>query len=192
MIGITRTSLVVFAAVGMFVAGSVDAAFVLTTASVNDVLDPDDNPANMAAGAFSGNDAMNDGATGIAQLISSFGDIGWTFLTDTTSFSGDPADDPTTGTFILPVNISGTFAISLKADGGYSLYKFIGDYMAGDEFSFDTAGVAVNDNNGKPAGLSHVGLYSTATSIIPEFGSFMIWAVLGSTICGISGRRRRV
>ena len=56
-----------------------EAAFVLTVADVSDMQDPDGNDANMAAGAFAGNDAMGGGAVGEAQLTTSFGDLGWAF-----------------------------------------------------------------------------------------------------------------
>ena len=153
-----------------------ESAFVLQTASVNDVTDKDGDPANMAAGAFAGNDAQNTGAVGVAQLNASFGNLGWTFVTDALPFVGG-----ITGTITLPFNVSGTFALSIKADGGYSLYKFVGNYLTGDEFDFTTAGVAISDSGSRlPADLSHAGLYTTPTAV-PEMNSILTWAVLGLT-----------
>jgi hypothetical protein len=149
------------------------AAFELTMASVSDVKDPNGNSANMAAGSFPGNDAQHDGAVGVAQLIASFGDLGWAFEDDI-----DVPGDVKSGSFALPISVNGPFAIALKASGFFSLYKFDGNYSVGDLFSFTTAGVAVDPSKGnKSPGLSHFSLYTTP-AVVPEASSLLVWGLL--------------
>ncbi len=169
----------------MFFAFQVVAQASLQVASVTDMQDPNGFDANMAAGAFAGNDAQGGGAVGVAQLTASFGDLDWTFVTDNLSNTGGIA-----GTLELSQNVSGTFAIALKSAGGYSLYKFVGTFSAGDDFSFKMDGVSTNQN-GNVQDISHGSLYTSSSGpVVPEPAMFIIWSGI-ACCCGLAAKLRR-
>lgn len=143
--------------------------------------------ARAAFGAFAGNDK---GAKGRAlellkceennPVFDEVGSLDWQLLESTL----DGQNFGSTGEFSLSSPLSGTFVISLKGAGFFSLYLFT-DISHGTKIHFNMQGVSIG-KNGKSPGLSHASLYTPTnfngpTSPVPAPGSF--WLLLSAGTC---------
>lgn len=161
------------------------------------VLDCDNNGAITAmdpdaidcSGAWGGNDA-NQQADVLAQLATDFGGL-WIFAD---KYDIEVIPEPAgpfiesvvgtdTGTITFTDPIAGIFAIALKSDGNFSLYKFDGGVTGISSIDYVTDGVALNAP-GSPQDLSHASLY-----LVPEPSSLTLLAFCVLGICGVKRRR---
>ncbi len=164
----------------------------LQVADITDMQDSNGSNALMAAGAFAGNDRGAMG-TGIANLNSSFGDLGWSLAGPELAvsfFNDDTRPAETSGTVTLSQAVNGMFAIALKSAQGHSLYKFNGNYAQGDLFTFVMDGVSRADNGPMNVqGFSHGSLY-IAGAAVPEPATICVWGILGLAAAAVACRRR--